>query len=196
MSICLFGGTFDPIHTGHLIMAQWTLNAVRDIDEVIFIPAARPPHKINHDYSAFEHRLAMVEKAIDDNPQFYVSDVEGKMTGRSYSVRTIQYFRKKHNLDKDNLYFLIGEDSLVNLDQWKDPDQILALASVLVIQRLCAQEKEKKSEYKGRVRILKNTPFLDISSTMIRKSKRSGKTIRYLVPPAVEQYIDEHQLYR
>ena len=196
MSICLFGGTFDPIHTGHLIMAQWALNEVRNIDEVIFIPAARPPHKINHDYTAFEHRLAMVAKAIDDNPQFSVSDVESKMTGRSYSVRTIQYFRKKHNLDKDNLYFLIGEDSLVNLDQWKAPDQILSLASVLVIQRYGAQDKEKEAEYNDRVRILKNAPFLDISSTMIRESKKSGKTIRYLVPPVVEQYIDEHQLYR
>jgi len=195
LSICLFGGTFDPIHNGHLIMAQWTLNEVPDIDEVVFIPAARPPHKINHNYTPSEHRLAMVEKATNDNPQFSVSDVESKMSGPSYSVKTIKYFRKKYNFDKHSPYFLIGEDSLVNLDQWKEPEQILSLANVLVVQRFGDQIKERESKYKDKVHILQNAPYLDISSTLIRNINKSGKSIRYLVPSAVEQYIHDHHLY-
>jgi len=196
LSICLFGGTFDPVHTGHLIMAECAMNEIDDLDKIIFIPSARPPHKNEDDYTSFEDRFKMLKMAIQDNPQFLISDVENQMAGKSYSVRTIKYFREKYRIDTEELYFLIGEDSLVNLNTWKDPDKIIALATLLVVRRRCSNKKNSQAEYYQRSRFIEDAPYIDISSTMIRENVKSGKSVKYLVPDLVEEYIRNNHLYQ
>mgnify|MGYP006284263039 CR=1 FL=1 len=195
MSICLFGGTFDPVHTGHLIMAECAMNELNNINKMIFVPSARPPHKDEDDYTPFQDRFKMLELAIKDNPKFFISDVENRMAGKSYSVRTIKFFREKYKIDEKELYFLIGEDSLINLNTWKEPDKIVALTTLLVVNRRCSNTNNQ-SKYYNNSRMIQDAPYIDISSTMIRENVKTGKSVKYLVPDLVEEYIMTNHFYK
>jgi len=193
LRICLFGGTFDPLHIGHLCLAESVLNQI-NVDKVFFIPASNPPHKNKDTYNKFAHRYKMLELSIRDRGKFFISDIEELRNGISYSVDTIGEFREKFRLKREDIYFLIGSDSLINFDKWKEPQQILSLAQILVAPRPTFEKEKVKAEYLSQVQFL-HAPFMDVSSNMIRKLIRDGKSIRYLVSREVENYIYSNKLY-
>jgi len=192
--IGLFGGTFDPIHNGHLQLADWTKRKL-SLNRIIFIPTAIPPHK-QHSISANpDHRFQMVKLAIENWHNFDICDVEFKKTGISYTIDTIYYFQKLYNLNRDNLFLIVGADSLVDLPNWKDPDKILDNCRMVVLQRSEIDLHKVPHETKQQTIIL-SSPLIDISATKIRNRIKTCKSITNLVPVRVEQYIYEHHLYR
>ncbi|MCI0493719.1 nicotinate-nucleotide adenylyltransferase [candidate division KSB1 bacterium] len=192
--IGLFGGSFDPIHNGHLELARWTKNNL-SLDQFIFIPAATPPHKQHVSLSEPEHRLRMVQLAIKDWHEFEVSDFELHRKGISYTIDTIIYFRRQFNLKKASLFLVIGADSLVDFHTWKSPARILRSCHVVVLPRPDISISHIADAIKKKVIILA-APLFDISSTEIRKLIKERQSINHLVPEPVAKYIVEHELYR
>jgi nicotinate-nucleotide adenylyltransferase len=207
--IGLFGGTFNPIHLGHLRGAEEIREAF-GLQEVIFIPAALPPHKTTEEIIQAHHRLEMVKRATRKNSQFSASDVELKRTGKSYSIDTIRYFREKF---EDSLYFILGRDAFVEIETWKDFQNLFSLCNFIIMVRPGLIEgsplpaalapafryDQGASGWvhgSGNVVFLKEINFLDISSTKVRELVQKGGSIKYLVPPEVEAYIEKHGLYR
>jgi nicotinate-nucleotide adenylyltransferase len=205
----LFGGTFNPIHLGHLRGAEEIREAF-GLQEVIFIPAALPPHKMTEGIIQAHHRLEMVNRAIRKNSQFSASDVELKRPGKSYSIDTIRYFREKF---EDSLYFILGRDAFVEIETWKDFQNLFSLCNFIIMVRpglmqafplpgalapafRYDQEAPGWVHGSGNVVFLKEINFLDISSTKVRELVEKGGSIKYLVPPEVEAYIEKHRLYR
>ncbi len=191
--VCIFGGTFDPIHYGHLILAN-KIKEQLGVDKIIFVPSYFPPHKNAGSYSDFNHRYKMVELAIADNPDFMLSDIEHQQKGVSYSYKTINYFRDFFSLDKAALFFLIGGDSLVNFHQWKNPYEILDKATVVAVDRKNADYSAVEPSILSDVKITE-TPLIEISSTDIRHDIKTGKSVKYQLPDVVIDYIIEQQLY-
>ena len=199
--IGLFGGTFDPIHTGHLILAEAAINAV-GIDRVYFIPTATPPHKNPAALSGFDHRAAMVELAIAGNGLFELSREEA---GRdvSYTFETVLRWRDR-GYDRESLHLLIGSDSLAELPAWRRPEEIVAHATLVVMERPDAVRaaamhtgaRRGAAPPAGAAVIVIEAGMNSISSSEIRRLVREGKSIRYIVPDAVERYIRGHSLYR
>ena len=132
MKICIFGGTFDPPHIGHLLIAQ-TVCEVEDFDKILFVPAYSPPHKVQ--ITDIEHRINMVKIAIRDNPKFEYSDVDVIREGTSYTIDTIVDIKKRIDTSKDEIYYLIGSDSLIDFKNWKKPRKVLKEAKVIVAIR-------------------------------------------------------------
>ena len=194
VKIGLFGGSFDPIHYGHLQIAEWTKNKLA-LDKIIFIPAAIPPHKLRSVIASAEHRFNMTQLAIQDHPDFKISDVEINRKGISYTIDTIYYFREKHHLQKNEIFLLIGGDSLIDLPTWRFPDRIVENCTVVVYQRHGADLDVIPEKYVKKVRILE-TPLIDISSTSIREKIAAGTSISTQTSPSVAQYIEKHNLYR
>jgi len=194
LSICLFGGTFDPPHLGHLIMAQAVLNQ-RAVDEIHFVLAANPPHKPKDNLLPFSQRLEMLKIAVDDYQEFKISTLENQRKGKSYSRDTILEYREKYHLGRAELLFLIGSDSLIELDQWKAPQEILRLAQVIVAVRPGFSKHKVNPDFIGQVEFIQ-APLVDISSSLIRQHIQEGLSIRFLVPSAVEEYIYQNKLYR
>lgn len=210
--IGLLGGTFDPIHNGHLSLATYVLK-VLDLDSILFIPAARPPHKGHGRVTSFQHRLAMVEIGVYDNPRFFVSDMELQRSGPSYSVDTLQELRVILAPDVQ-LFFIIGMDSFVELDTWKNSPQLLDHADLAVIARpaypltLIDQDIARLGRYSfdtssscwiapdhvGRIYPV-DMPPIAISSTDVRKKACSGISLGGLIPPAVSEYISQYGLF-
>ena len=196
--IGILGGTFDPIHMGHLITAE-IVRVSAALDEIIFIPAARPPHKENKGEAPAEDRLLMVQCAVEGNPSFSVSDIELKREGPSYTVDTIAVLSEQ--LRGAELFFITGADAMNDLYRWHDPVRLLHSCTFIVAARQGVELDESRlaeqfsPEQRSRIRIVP-TPHLEISSTMIRMRVRAGMSIRYLVPRAVEHYIEERGLYR
>lgn len=190
----LFGGSFDPVHNGHLELAKWTKNKL-SLDHFIFIPAATPPHKQDVNLTDPEHRLRMVQLAIENWKGFAVSDFELKRKGVSYTIDTINYFRKQFNLKKANLNLIIGADSLVDFHTWKSPTEILRECQVVVLPRPEISLNHIADEIKNKVAILA-APLFDVSSTEIRRLIKAKQPISHLLPDSVAKYIVEHQLYR
>jgi nicotinate-nucleotide adenylyltransferase len=209
----ILGGTFNPIHLAHLRVAE-EVRELCGLDRVLFIPAAMPPHKALADDIPFAHRCAMVRAAIADHPQFAVSDLEARRPGKSYSVRTLELLREEY--PDDEFYFIIGMDSYRSLEIWKDYPRLFDLANLVVAARpgsagddplrllpvviqdqFCYDDQGGRLLHRSgnRVIFLSET-FLDISSTHIRKLVAAGRSLRYLVPAAVADYIDRHGLYR
>ncbi len=189
----LLGGTFDPIHNGHLIVAE----AVRsdfNLDRIFFIPAAVPPHKDSRELSPENHRLEMVHRAIMGNEHFKVSDFELKSCGISYTINTIKWFKQSSSYRNDQFFLIIGADSLLDFHTWKDPEEIFNTIKIIVMKRPGFDIDNVKSEFRNRV-IVADVPMIEISSTNIRKRVREGKSIRYLVPEKVEEYIKMKRLY-
>lgn len=193
MNTCLFGGTFDPPHIGHLIIAESILSDL-DIDKIIFIPSSIPPHKPLHSYSSASSRVEMLQISIKGTPAFQISDIELNRPGASYSVDTIKQIKSQMSLSKEELYFVIGSDSLVEFQTWKNPHEILSLAQVIIAPRPSFTKDMVKPEFLEQVQFL-DTPQIDISSSMIRERVREKKSIRYYVIPEVLEYIQEKRLY-
>ena len=207
--IGLFGGTFNPIHLGHLRGAEEIREAF-GLQEVIFIPAADPPHKMTEEIIEAHHRLEMVKRATRKNPQFFTSDAELKRPGKSYSIDTIRYFREKF---KDSLYFILGRDAFVEIETWKDFQSLFSFCNFIIMVRpgviqasLLPAGLAPAFRYdqgvsgwihgSGNIIFFKEINFLDISSTKVRELVEKGASIKYLVPPEVEAYIEKHGLYQ
>ncbi len=194
MRIGLFGGTFDPLHVGHLIIAETALSDF-PLDQVLFIPAGVTPHKLEKDLSPAEIRLEMVQSAIEHHGDFDVSLVEIRNKNISYTIDTIHWFKGTEKYCHDELYLLIGSDSFLELDTWKNPELILEKVHLLVVSRPGFEIKNVEERFEDRMTIIKG-PLIDISSSEIRYRVRSGKSIRYWVPGCVERIISQKGLYR
>lgn len=190
MKIALFGGCFNPIHYGHLILAE-TAREYFSLDRVIFIPAGNPPHK-TFDLAKAKDRYQMVKLAIQDNKHFSLSPFELKSKGKSYTYKTIIFFKKKYPYDK--FFFLIGSDALFEIDTWKKGKKILEYCPFLVGIRPGFSRKKIDKDILQKVNIF---PFsgLDISGRELRERIHKGKNIKYFVPQNVEEYIHKNRLY-
>ena len=223
LRIGILGGTFNPIHTGHCLLAEGILVKL-ELDYILFIPCAVPPHKRPLKLTASRHRLKMIRMAIKENHSFKVSTVELDRGGRSYSVDTLEELTKIYK-GKAEFFFIIGSDSLSEFSTWKAPDILLKLCTLVAVERpgypLTQLEKTrlegvrlKKGNKlfrrgsvslpnfltgltKGRIKGMKvvSVPTLPVSSTDIRKLVKQGKSIKYLVPEDVRKYIIKHRLY-
>lgn len=192
MNIGIFGGTFNPPHIGHLIAAEHVRTEL-SLDRIIFVPAALPPHKLNQDVTAPEHRLAMVRLAIQDNAHFDLSEIEITRGGVSFTIDTLRELKAKH--PDDQLFLLIGMDNLVDFHTWKSPERIVGLARVVVMTRPGFTTKDVPSLMKEEIRMCP-VPEIGIASRELRKRVSEGKSIQYLVAESVRCYIEEHRLYR
>ncbi len=192
MSTGLIGGTFDPIHIAHLIMAEEALEQCA-LDRVLFVPAPRPPHKHEGALSPFEERLAMVRLAISGNPRLDVTDIEARREGASYTVETVEVIRAGLPAG-ESVSLIIGGDSLEQFLTWKDPGRLLSEVELIVARRPGSCDEVADPRVRGVARFL-DMPLLDISSTDIRVRVREGRSIRYLVPEPVRSYIAEKSLY-
>jgi nicotinate-nucleotide adenylyltransferase len=195
MRIGILGGTFNPIHIGHLLLAETAREALQ-LDRVVFIPTGQPPHKRAKDLAPGPHRLEMVTLAIRHHPAFVCSDVELTRAGPSYSIETVRVLR--HQLPGATLFLLMGQD-LVNV-AWMGWKELTRLCTIVVVERGPGAAGGKRgasvpSRATGKVRRLP-MPRVDIASSAIRARVRAGRSIRYLVPPAVERYIERHHLYK
>lgn len=191
-AIGMFGGTFDPIHTAHLILAERACDEL-ELDAVLFVPALIPPHKINgRKIASAQHRVAMVERAIASNPRFLLTTHEIDRGGVSFTVDTLEYLRGL--LPDAALTLLIGGDSARDFHTWRMPDRIAALASIAVWARPDAELPEEVIPGVGYGRIA--APLLEISSTDIRERAGRGASIRYLTLDSVVDYIETYALYR
>ncbi len=216
--IGLLGGTFDPVHNGHLAVAEFVLDTL-GLDSILFVPAALPPHKDCHAngllISSFSHRYAMVKLAIALNSSFAVSDIEAKRATPSYSIDTINILRQTSH-EHAELFFIIGVDAFLEIDTWKQFQNLPMLVNFVVISRPGyppdrveetisrnfagynyepASETWRSGKNRGRF-ILKHMEPVPISSTQIREKIRTGKDISDLVPRSVEEYISTENLYK
>ena len=187
----VFGGTFDPPHVGHLALAEWAREEL-GLDRVLFVPAGSPPHK-RPGRTPAARRLAMTRLAVRGNPAFVVEPMETRRRGPSYTVDTLAALAARHPGAK--LWLLVGADMYATIGRWRDPAGIARNASVAVAARPGFSRPRRAAwAGRGRVRWLGN-PALDVSSSAVRDLARSGRSLRYLVPPAVERYIVAHELY-
>ena len=217
MKIGIFGGTFNPIHYGHLRAAEEVREKFH-LAKIIFIPSKSPPLK-THELIESEHRYKMTELALSGNGFFEISDIEFKRPGKSFTVQTLEELRRIfHDMD---LYFILGIDSFLEIPTWWQPEKLMSLIDFIIIARpsfrfvdlllspyINAQrndleklDKEELESYSTtlkskRVVIALKIPLLDISATEIRKRIREGKSIKYLLPESVESYIIANKLYK
>jgi nicotinate-nucleotide adenylyltransferase len=195
-SIGVMGGTFDPIHLGHLAIGEEAREAL-SLDVVLFVPAGQPPHKPAGSVTSVEHRLAMVELAIAGNPAFELSRIEVERPGPSYTVDTVEALAD----DADDLVLILSAETLGELPSWHEPERLVAAARMAVVPRegYPAPDPAWLAEaFPGRdVRVdYLEGPRLGLSSTAIRARVAAGRSIRYLVPDMVGAYIADKQLYR
>jgi len=193
LKIGLYGGTFDPIHTAHLLISQYIKEEL-SLDKVIFVPAAMPPHK--ETYSPPEIRLQMVYEAIAGNQHFECSEFEIHRHEKSYSVDTIRHFRDTLKPAPGELFWIMGSDNFLTFDRWKDPEAICDLCDLVVFPRRSSDYDNTTHPFKQRAVFLHDAPILDISSTRIRTFVRQGRDIRYMVPETVATMISHHELYK
>ena len=191
MKVCLFGGTFDPPHIGHLLIAQTVFEA-ENFDKILFIPAFTPPHK--NDITPMNYRVEMVKIAISDNPNFEYSDVDIVRKGVSYTIDTIIDIKKKSGLKNDEVYYLIGSDSLIDLKNWKDPKKILKECNVIVAIRPGFRPSDIPHWILQEVHFA-NIPRFELSSSKIRSRWVKDLTIRYMVTLPIWEYINKNKLY-
>ena len=192
LRIGLFGGTFNPPHVGHLIVAEHVCAELR-LDKVFFVPSYISPHKQRGEEELAPHRLRMLRLAIKDNPRFSCSEIELERKGTSYTFQTVEAFHKKYPTDK--LFVIIGADNFADFHTWKKPERILDLASLIVMNRPHHALDVAPSFVERAARIV-YVPDIEISSSEIRKKIRYGDSIAYLVTSPVAQYIRRHRLYR
>jgi nicotinate-nucleotide adenylyltransferase len=193
----VFGGTFDPVHVGHLIVAT-ELRHTLALDRVLWVPAGRPPHKTAQEISDDAHRLAMLRLALQDDPAFEISTLDVDRRGLSYTADTLAILAR--DLAPATLVFLMGEDSLRDLPTWHQPGRIAALAELGVALRPGVNADVEAvtaavPEARGRVRLVP-VPLIGVSSSDIRLRVATGAPISYQVPQSVERYIVANALYR
>ncbi|MGM0602071.1 MAG: nicotinate-nucleotide adenylyltransferase [Bacillota bacterium] len=194
--IGIFGGTFDPVHHGHLIMAE-QVQSHFNLDRIIFMPAGIPPHKIGEKISDNKSRLKMLKLALQDNPFFRISTWEIEQKDYSYSVRTLREFVP--DLNAEEVFFIIGADSLDNIFTWREPEYLLENSKFIVVNRPgydlnSIMKKEKLFPYIDNIYTFFG-PYIDISSSLIRDELKNGFSIRYLTPDPVIRYIKKNDLY-
>ena len=196
--IGVLGGTFDPPHRGHLVIAQQALEQLA-LSRVLFAPTNKPPHKLNNHITPIEHRVEMVRLAIQDHSQFVLSRVDVDRTGPTYTVDMLRLLREQFG-NAAELFFIMGMDSLANLLTWHAPDQLVRLCKLAVFNRpgFTANLDELEASLPGvsaRIVFLK-APALEIAASDIQRRVRAGQPIAHLVPEAVADYIARHKLYR
>ncbi len=191
--IGILGGSFDPIHTGHLILAEEVLDRCQ-LERMLFIPSAAPPHKSHHAMAPAEIRAEMVSLAISGHPAFELSRIELDRPGTSYTVETLEALRRQVGPDRP-LHLVIGTDSAVEMSTWCRPERMMELACVTVVERPGSDRTSVDAGLAGRMRFL-DTPLLGISSTDIRSRVREGRSVRFLLPDRVAAYVKAHGLYR
>lgn len=194
----IFGGTFDPIHNGHLYIAYEALDEL-ELDNIIFMPSGNPPHKLGRNITDGFLRYEMVKMAIRREKRFDISDYELKKSNLSYTYETLKYF---NNLEKDTMwYFLTGVDCLMDVENWKNSEEIFRLCKFVVFNRpgysmKNIQEQKNKIEKKYFNEIIfLDVPLLDISSTNIRKAIKEEKNVSYLLPESVYNTIEILKIY-
>jgi nicotinate-nucleotide adenylyltransferase len=209
--IGLFGGTFNPIHLGHLRGAE-EVRELCGLDEIVFIPAAIPPHKEAAEVIEATHRLEMLRLATRTNPHFSVSTVEMERRGTSYSIDTIRFFLEK---DQGAISFILGRDAFVEIETWREYPTLFSLCSFIVMDRPGVRDPSRTElpqaissafrydegtncwiHHSGQTVRFQNITFLDISSTKVRELVEKRQSAKYLIPREVEAYIQDHGLYR
>ncbi len=196
-SLGILGGTFDPIHHGHLAIAEEAREAL-GLEQVLFVPAGTPPHKPGRPVTAAGHRLAMVELAIAGNPSFAASRIEIDRDGPSYTAATLEAMRSAGHRD---LWFILSSEALAGLPGWHRPDRVLELARLAVVPRGGATTPDAawlEARFPGRADrfAFLSGPLLPISGSVVRRRAAAGRSIRYLVPELVASYAADHRLYR
>ncbi len=196
--IGLMGGTFDPIHYGHLLIAENAYEQFR-LDEVIFMPTGTSPHKDSGKILDANERMELIRLAIQDNPHFSCSDYEITKEGICYTYLTLRDFHKQ--FQDAELYFIMGADSLAYFDSWRCPDEISRLSTILAavrdgldLDQLLPIRDSLEQKYNTRIGFI-NTPNFSVSSHMIRQRLAKQQTVRYLIPDAVEAYLKQHAIY-
>jgi nicotinate-nucleotide adenylyltransferase len=186
----IYGGTFDPIHLGHLITAQ-SVRELRDLDKIIFIPAFLSPHKLDIKASSPKHRINMLKLAIEGVDFFDISEFEIKQKQISYTIDTLLELKKRH----DELELIVGYDNIFKFYTWKDPDKILQLAKLVVLKRKSSYAPPYEDKYYNQAEFVQ-TRGIEISATDIRERVKHGLPINYLVTKEVKDYIFHHNLYK
>ncbi len=198
MRLGIMGGTFDPIHFGHLAMAE-EAREIFSLDEILFIPSARPPHKVEKNITPEVHRLMMTYLATQSNEKFQVSPMEILREGLSYTLDTMNQLEKKFGADTE-LFFIIGADSMVDLPKWHKSQELVSKVHFIATTRpgveVNLEEVEKFFGDNAKNIFQVEVPGLEISSTDIRERVKSGRSIKYLVPEVVEEYILKENLYK
>ena len=201
MRLGIFGGTFDPVHFGHLALAEECL-AVAGLDEVWLVPAASPPHKGGKKLSRFDQRKEMLELALAGNEKFKVEPMEADRPGPSFTIDTLEEIQKRK--PNDELFLIIGGDSALEFSTWKDSAKIASLATIIVRIRpgvIMPTEQEfisqlgKELGVQPKVIFVAGPPYLDVSSSLLKERVSNNKSVRYLLPRAVEVYIQQKKLY-
>jgi nicotinate-nucleotide adenylyltransferase len=189
-TVGIYGGTFDPIHIGHLITAQ-SICEIRKLDKIIFIPSFISPHKTDRISSSPRHRINMLKLAIKDIPYFEYSDIEVKNKEISYTINSILTLKAAYK----NIELIIGYDNLITFDTWKEPDKILELVKLVVLRRKVREENFQRNKYFNKA-IFIETPLIEIFGTDIRERVKTNRSINFLVPQKVKAYICKHNLYK
>jgi nicotinate-nucleotide adenylyltransferase len=186
----ILGGTFDPIHFGHLITAQYVLEA-RNLSKIIFIPNYISPHKTDKIITAPQHRLRMLQLALEGADHFEVTDIELKRTSVSYTIDTITTLKKNYS----EIELIIGYDNLIDFSTWKEPDELVQLVTLVVMDRKIKSHPQNPDKY-FRNAVLLNTPQIEISASEIRSRVRKNLPVNFLVPQKVMEYIKAFNLYK
>ncbi|MCX7841900.1 MAG: nicotinate-nucleotide adenylyltransferase [Clostridia bacterium] len=199
-SIGIMGGTFDPVHNGHLIIAEEVREKLK-LDSILFIPSGHPPHKDKLKIASAEHRLNMIKCAIGSNSAFCVSEMEIEREGYTYTVDTLQQLKSLYG-DSTKLFFIIGADVVRDLVNWRDFKKVFTLCEFAAVMRPGFEKETYRnqirrltSEYMAKIHNV-DVPVIDISSTYIREKLAKGESIKYLVPESVEEYIKRNGLYK
>ncbi|WP_013626977.1 nicotinate-nucleotide adenylyltransferase [Rubinisphaera brasiliensis] len=199
MKIGILGGTFDPVHLAHLLLAE-TCREECGLDQVRLLPASNPPHKQGETISPAKQRIAMLEFAVAGFPEFVVDRREIKRDGLSYTWQTLTEFREE--FPEDELFFLMGSDSLRDLMTWKNPETIAELATLVAVNRGPISEEQMNAYLEPLPEVIRKAirfvqmPAVDISASEIRDRARAGRSLRFLTPRPIERYIVEQGLYR
>jgi nicotinate-nucleotide adenylyltransferase len=201
MRIGVFGGTFDPVHLGHLILAE-QCREQGQLEQVWFVPAASPPHKQGQALTPFAQRVEMLALAIAGQPAFRIDELEKDRPGPSYTVHTLEEIQRRH--PEAELFLPVGSDTLIDLPHWYQPVRVLEMAELLVTHRpgwplpeLADLRAALRLPPEARLRLqVVEAPLIDIASRDLRCRATAGRTLRYLLPRAVEAYIHDKRLYR
>ena len=192
MKVGLLGGTFNPIHFGHLAIATFAREAF-ELDRVMFIPAGQPPHKAREGMAPAHDRYQMTVLATHGDSHLAVSPVEMERRGKSYSVETVAEMQGLFG-DAAQLFFIVGTDAMVDIVNWERADELVKMCEFIVASRPGTDLRKVAQKYRRRIHVLK-APVFGIASTDIRQRVREGRSVRYLVPELVERYIAGHRLY-
>lgn len=193
MKLCIFSGTFNPIHNAHIKMAQYVLDNY-GFDKIIFIPAYKPPHK-DYEKDMCKHRYNMVKLAIQDNPHFEISDIEYKNEGKSYSYLTALELQKQYNIE-GKIHFIIGTDAFEKIESWYETDKFKELVDFIIFIRENEPVNFDNLKEKGYNFEFAQMDFVNISSTELREKISKGEPVENLIPKQTEEYIKENGLYR